>query len=258
MNGLLHRLAAATIGKGLSVRSNARLPFNQAALASTDVAEAAPRSLARHPGPMVPPPTGMPHAVDTTRQLLPRLDEHAAEPTTADPTTHSSEPERTRQRPPVTVSLAPPAKPKVERMSDAAPPEPLMPVWPAIVPIETPGAPVVAPSREARRGRPDQSPSGTTAARPDRELKTAPVPSSVGDAPSPLLPWAAPRSAPRPSPVERPRVLDSGGADEGTEIHIHIGRIEVTAVQAPPPPRRKVPSIPPVSLDEYLAKRSRT
>jgi hypothetical protein len=46
----------------------------------------------------------------------------------------------------------------------------------------------------------------------------------------------------------------TGPADE---IHIHIGRIEVTAVQEPaaPAPRRKPKGREPMSLDDYLAKR---
>lgn len=50
------------------------------------------------------------------------------------------------------------------------------------------------------------------------------------------------------------RPPESGDADE---IHIHIGRIEVTAVQEPgtPPRRRKPKGREPMSLDDYLARR---
>jgi len=48
-------------------------------------------------------------------------------------------------------------------------------------------------------------------------------------------------------------------ADEPAEVHIHIGRIEVTAVpEAPPPRRRPAKKQAPMSLDAYLAARSRT
>jgi hypothetical protein len=63
---------------------------------------------------------------------------------------------------------------------------------------------------------------------------------------------ATPRLAPWPQPAP-------GAADEATEVHIHIGRIDVTAVHEAPPPRRKPASTQaPMSLDSYLARRSRS
>jgi hypothetical protein len=52
--------------------------------------------------------------------------------------------------------------------------------------------------------------------------------------------------------------LSSGMVEETTEVHVSIGRIEVTAVHEPAPtkppaPRRNAP----MSLDDYLAKRHR-
>jgi hypothetical protein len=40
-------------------------------------------------------------------------------------------------------------------------------------------------------------------------------------------------------------------------VHVHIGRIDVTAVHAPPPSRKARAMPPPVSLDDYLARRGR-
>ncbi|MDP1637702.1 MAG: hypothetical protein Q8K74_06715 [Candidatus Nitrotoga sp.] len=49
-----------------------------------------------------------------------------------------------------------------------------------------------------------------------------------------------------------------GQADEITEVHVSIGRIEVTAVQESSPPKRQTPtSAKPLSLDEYLARRGK-
>lgn len=46
------------------------------------------------------------------------------------------------------------------------------------------------------------------------------------------------------------------GADETTEVHVHIGRIEVTAIpETPPSPARQKKKPGPMSLNEYLAKR---
>jgi hypothetical protein len=48
-------------------------------------------------------------------------------------------------------------------------------------------------------------------------------------------------------------------AEEAAEVHIHIGRIDVTAVHAAPPPRRRQASTQAqMSLDTYLARRNRS
>jgi hypothetical protein len=51
----------------------------------------------------------------------------------------------------------------------------------------------------------------------------------------------------------------AAASGEPSEVHIHIGRIEVSAVHEVAPPRRPpAPRPPPMSLDAYLAKRGRT
>jgi hypothetical protein len=51
----------------------------------------------------------------------------------------------------------------------------------------------------------------------------------------------------------------AAASGELSEVHIHIGRIEVSAVHETAPPRRPpVPRPSPMSLDAYLAKRGRT
>ena len=46
--------------------------------------------------------------------------------------------------------------------------------------------------------------------------------------------------------------------EETTEVHVSIGRIEVTAVHEAPPPKRQAPATAkPMTLDEYLARRQR-
>jgi hypothetical protein len=83
-----------------------------------------------------------------------------------------------------------------------------------------------------------------------------------------LMPPAADRSAfapamrsamgATPQPARWPQA-GADVADEATEVHIHIGRIDVTAVhEAPPPRRRAAPTLAPMSLDTYLARRSRS
>jgi hypothetical protein len=63
-------------------------------------------------------------------------------------------------------------------------------------------------------------------------------------------------AATRPDAVfDRP--LPSNRNSEPNEVHVHIGLIEVTAVQAPAPPKRAVPTPArkSVSLEDYLAQR---
>ncbi len=94
--------------------------------------------------------------------------------------------------------------------------------------------------------------------------------------PLPAPDWAAPPSpgAPAVSRAPSSRVLTDGAstpvglgsrdrrdwaarsAGEPTEVHVRIGRIEITAVQdAPPPKRQAAKANKPMTLDEYLARR---
>jgi hypothetical protein len=80
-------------------------------------------------------------------------------------------------------------------------------------------------------------------------------------APAPLLPFEAlalslpPTGMPSAAnPAWQPR--QGNAVEETTEVHVSIGRIEVTAVHEAPPQRRPAPKAnQPMSLDDYLAKR---
>jgi len=60
-------------------------------------------------------------------------------------------------------------------------------------------------------------------------------------------------------PTQNPAGLsDSAASQEPNEVHVHIGRIEVTATtQAAPSGPKTRESTPPLSLDDYLARRQR-
>ncbi len=94
---------------------------------------------------------------------------------------------------------------------------------------------------------PESSPASSTAA--------APAWPQVEPLLAPTIRVRWPASAAQPSLAYRPG--HSGQADTTTEVHVSIGRIEVTAIHEPAAPaqrpaaRRKAP----VSLDEYLARR---
>ena len=57
-------------------------------------------------------------------------------------------------------------------------------------------------------------------------------------------------------PSVRSQIAERAQA-EATEVHVSIGRIEITAMQTPMPPKRKPAAKPPRSLDDYLAQRGR-
>ncbi|WP_275630165.1 hypothetical protein [Pseudomonas sp. 273] len=79
--------------------------------------------------------------------------------------------------------------------------------------------------------------------------------------PSPTTPRLPPLLAPMaPATAPQPRVAPPQAEPvprQPDEVHIHIGRIEVTAIQETAPARREArKGPPPLSLDDYLARRN--
>jgi len=78
-------------------------------------------------------------------------------------------------------------------------------------------------------------------------------------APEPLLPFSPPAMSPSGAPLAQALVRQAHHGtlvEETTEVHVSIGRIEITAMHETPAPRRPAPQAnKPMSLDEYLAKR---
>ncbi len=72
----------------------------------------------------------------------------------------------------------------------------------------------------------------------------------------PIVTRIAPHEPVRPDVVPTP---PAGESDAGaTEVHVHIGRIEVTAARDPVPAKRpRKTARQPRSLDDYLGERSR-
>lgn len=125
-----------------------------------------------------------------------------------------------------------------------------------VLPVPTHPATATAPPATVRlRAEPHPYP-----ARPGIEHPSPRRPSIDPQPPKALLPQAAanagsdPRGAVTFRPTNRPQATLS---EAKAEVHVHIGRIEVTAVHRPAePPPRNPPSRPqPMSLDEYLARR---
>jgi hypothetical protein len=121
-------------------------------------------------------------------------------------------------------------------LGDLPPPRPMDPNPLQSVSPLLPEAPA-----HARVGRtPDSAPAG-------------PLPRA--GVPEPLLASAPPPTRPR---TNRPSPTAPLVAPEPSEVHVHIGRIEVTALQEAPVAKKAAkPLRPPMSLEQYLAKRDR-
>jgi hypothetical protein len=85
------------------------------------------------------------------------------------------------------------------------------------------------------------------------EQPSAPVPTPLLD---PTGPTPYPHSAVSPFSPSQPSETRRRDEPENTEVHVHIGRIEVTAVHEAPREKPKRPQARgPMSLDEYLTRR---
>jgi hypothetical protein len=278
MKGLLHRLAARAVGRAVPVRADARLSFGGAGLGWADAGEQA-ASLGRQAARTMPlgesvapvPPAhdrelgrrseagAMPFSSMSGPFTHPRGDEVPAAPRLFEP--QQARPVEPRllctasaQTPPpesgerssarssaVTVEVAP-------RRTIEVSGEGLAFVTKLLVESssDTPDTPVMRPSPESK----------------DPALKMpgpAALPPALRPASSSAQPNAA-FSAPKVShsPASAARQGAAAAGDDRTEVHIHIGRIDVTALPDAPLRRAPAAAAAPMSLDAYLARRSRS
>ena len=231
MTGLLHRLAQRATGSAWTVRSDLRLPFGAEGLERLQGDASAPLMQAPVAGAQaaVRPGSAAAAARDCPAQAL-----HAEAVWSQAPMPPAREPAPTR----APLATAAPAQPS-----------------------EATGATGTGAARAA--AVPAIAAALQTPARP------RPTPPRGGAEPAPLLPSqpsTAGQAAPLHETVRGPAAFalrhhapQSAAADQETEVHIHIGRIEVTALhEAPAPKARRRERTPPVSLDAYLdARRSK-
>jgi hypothetical protein len=272
VKGLLHRLAAHAAGATAAVRSDARLPFGRPSHGSDPGSDlgrdaTAEQSFAMDVGVPAPdasavfarPRDGL--AGDTPAALTPMLDPPPRRLRTSPADTSSSEASDTRSD----------AHP---RLGDASTPSsnPNPPLGPAPDPPRrlvdsTPADPGHA-SHRARSTTESAETAERSRAAPTPEALRSDVESRSAREPSLLIPLAVPHPAAPPA-IAAPAITRWLGTTnptphavasaEPSEVHIHIGRIEVTAMHEAAPPRRPpAPRPPPMSLDAYLAKRGRT
>lgn len=240
MKGLLHRLADRAAGTATLLRPNSRAGYAAAPMPlETDMGWPADR----------PAPPTTPAAQAMTSQHRPHTNVETG--SMASSRDHAA-----------AISSREAALPVQSTDADIGP-APLRPPaesTPPSVQAESSGAQLQKPSREievAIVGVPrqlDAEPDILVAPRAESTSIDAPALHRTEAQPTRLLPPTAatpPRNAGSSLPAQRP-----GATDDSTEVHIHIGRIDVTAVHEPPPRRRApVASAAPMSLDAYLAKR---
>lgn len=241
MSGLLHRLGARAIGHAWSVRSDAALPFAGGRWAESAV-EAAER-----------PSTGVTLSPPVARRPDATAPEQA--PASAAPRSTETAPSpRMASSPRWPQPLAPTPAPDAAVRPDPVPARSTL-VGP-VPRFETPPpeSPHSGPTRDGAMGA---APALQVASRSATEPKLpAPLmrgPEADAAALTTPPPWrtAAAQSleATQAMAARTPPAAES-------EVHIHIGRIEVTALQEAPRPKAK-PREPaqPMSLETYLQQR---
>ncbi|MGV8803575.1 MAG: hypothetical protein ACWA6Y_01265 [Polaromonas sp.] len=258
MNGLLHRLAARATGSALTLRADARLAYGASAPLPAEppgprLSEAAPapspenfRPNDSHPSSFTARQAAPPRMTDAVANDAPKA-QQAPKPQTPAPARllAASQPGLTPgdAQAPAVASLSP------QRASlDAG------------LPAQAPAAPQPAQPSTATPAPPlSQRPDPSAFVQPSHPNRHAPAPPAA--APAPLLPRQS--NAPPPAsahwPAASPATSPARAAAEATEVHVHIGRIEVTAMHEAAPPRKRPAAAAPAStpLDAYLAARQR-
>ena len=260
MKGLLHRLAARAAGTARLVRSDARLPFGGGALDWVDQPLAADGVSVRElPTSMIAaPPDALPQRTESepTRGSVPRSTDVSIELPTGAPAVQSlPQTHPAASRPDATLGAAEPRAHRlpVDKPHDASQ---------AAREPSVPGVPPTLASAVSTRAVSIQSenrnlaPAGAQLLDDSSRHRTAPP----FVEPARLMPSArvhADATTPRITPQSSAQPL-AQTSDDTAEVHIHIGRIEVTAVHEAPAPRAQ-PSKrqAPMSLDAYLAERSK-
>ncbi|MEL7940111.1 hypothetical protein [Pseudomonas delhiensis] len=234
MSGLLRRLAAQAGGqRGAILHAPARLPFQPAPERLESSESILPAAL-----PAAAVPTLMERPVPSVVAPVP-----AVPPTQL----RVARPEMPGEPPPTPATRAEEQPPALE----ATPPAPLLAEQPLNLFIHVPNSPGV-PVQETAAPPTESHPAVSRHEAPTRADATPPSPTTPRLPPllAPMAPATAPQprvAPPQAEPVPR----------QPDEVHIHIGRIEVTAIQETAPARREArKGPPPLSLDDYLARRN--
>ncbi len=238
MSGLLRRLAHSAVNTPQpTVHTMTSLPYHIPALDLLPVGDASPRLPTGKSVDIATP--SPPRAAHMERHTLSRATPETTPVTSVVPRPFSSV---------KTTAIPQPLIPEVQENNDAEPLIQHTETEPGTLPTES-NTSFQSESPFTVVQHPIFSAVHQEHARPEtiREERRA--------VPEPLLPSVAisnVSSQPQATMIDRTEVEDQ------TEVHVHIGRIEVSAVQEVPPKRvpRNVQQT--MSLDEYLARRQRS
>jgi hypothetical protein len=254
MTGLLHRLAARALGQARAVRSDARLPFGTIPPSSDDEGNESERPLiAGDDQPSVP--NRSPSSLRADKGAL--TDAHAETP-----------PLLQTRAPGATLPAAPAAFPPVQRQQptdqDWVGHHPVRDAESTVGPLR--GNAVIPGTKPISHKSPPGAVNLETATASNRRVDVSPRygldhPSAwMRSEPPVLMAAAAIHTAPVRRPADTASPSHPVSDSEPNEVHVHIGRIEITAVHQAAPRRRAqtAPPASPMTLDAYLAKRGRT
>lgn len=274
MKGLLQRLAERAAGSAPALRSDARLPWRggaapwppaDAALPTAFappplVDDAAPAALPPGAAPQRPQPrqavpgTGLQDAAGRAAGPLAAADTGPAALLDDGPRPWSSaEASAPHQR---ALDLpSPTAWPQPQRLSAAAWPQAPAAAAPALEPVLPRAVADGAAHAGTGRDGPWAAAGLSTHARAGVAEPAPLLPPRPGGHAAAVAAVAASLPAPRPAGEAAPR---AAAAAEPSEVHVHIGRIEVTALPEAPGPRRAPRQrTAPVTLEAYLAARGK-
>lgn len=252
MSGFLHRLAAQAIGRTSTLRSVARQPYAAAPEPEHDTVWATTNTEQHKPASSM---TNL-HAVP------------AQTPRRVDPDKKISTPHREQKMagapPEIVVAPTPSAFATQPDHPYAPPPPGPATLRPASVENTTAQEPPLLVEETATHNTVNHSTTRFTTASDfvaDDKTYAALTDSAV---PAPLLPLkkaAPPAASHADAPARRSEArgfMPQSSVEETTEVHVNIGRIEVTAIHEAPPTKRPAPTAArPMSLDEYLLRRRR-
>lgn len=247
MSGYLRRLVQRSLQSTPEIRSTARLPF--APLSIRDKRESILEDIGTE---QIAPRETMRGA-----QSNPVVESNQVGDLSVSPDKRIFEPERPQSLDYSKTTADRHSRAVVHAVSEPERSERLSQEQPRSVLKQTEAPDLPSPAPHVREVGDDFAPLVTTAARIDDVVNSDPVytatnitaPEYVSSAAPPRRPAARVRSQPM-------RYLDTK-ATETNEVHVTIGRIEITAVHAPQPAKPSPsPGKKPVSLDEYLAKRN--
>jgi hypothetical protein len=254
MSNLFQRLASQQLDSGtLRVHPMASLPYQavpefteQATeLDKYDKVAGTPEAGSAPPGSMPSHPTS--ESVPTTSRKASTQPQHPSAPAPLLPTTDQAD-------------QAPMAAPSTEALASEEEPHTGITPHPAKTRLPLPSPLLMELPAEEKPGSAVSNEISPPVENPSTDTSSD---TAADGLPAAILPrqraakatTAMPHAPPTPHTGVR---TSQEASSEPNEVHVHIGRIEVTAIQQPSPPKpRQKRGRAPMSLDDYLAKRQR-